>query len=119
MSPEAERAQFVGEMESDRKLPPHSEKCHSIIVRSEFDLSCPLCSILHKVIMLRRRTITNGSSMSEMETAFRLAIALIAKYQIPPALLNDRLYTSPTQSEAARALKAQKLTKRHSQREEF
>lgn len=90
----------------------HADPCHTIVSRSHFDLACAYCAAVHKVILLRRRTVANGASPNEALIAESLAQRLIAKYAVPIAWLRDRLYTSPTQSPAAQAERARRRAQR-------
>jgi hypothetical protein len=79
-----------------RGKPAHDPNCNSILSDCEFDARCRLCALLKKLIYLRRKYLSRkGFFMNpEAQSAKALADRLIAKYEIPQALLLDRFYTS-------------------------
>lgn len=70
----------------------HSDQCSSIIVRCQYDTSCPRCTIINKVVHLRRKRQSLGCSLSEQMSAESAAQAIIARYQLAHAECIDRVY---------------------------
>lgn len=72
--------------------PSHSNDCASIVSRSEFDTRCPRCSIIHKIVHLRRKRMSLGCSMAEQMSAESAAQALITRSGLAHAECIDRMY---------------------------
>lgn len=107
-------AGFGGRVET-RPIPKpllHSLDHKTLWVRSQYDLSCPRCSVINKFIHLKRRNVMNGATLNESLSAQSLAARLCEKYTLTSAEQLDRLYTSPTQSPSAQAEKVRKRRER-------
>jgi hypothetical protein len=89
----------------------HSETCNSQFLLSQFDKTCPRCAQVWKVVQLRRRTIHNGASVTESQTAASLANVLVVKFELTKAELTDRLYTSPTNQLPTRKTRSNRSTR--------
>jgi hypothetical protein len=72
--------------------PRHSPQCSSVFVRCVFDDACPRCSLVNKVVHLRRKRLSLGCSLSEQMSAESVAQAIIIRYQLAPAECVDRVY---------------------------
>ena len=74
-------------------LPKHTPACNDApgggTYAGIFTDGCPLCALIRKVIMLRRRSMINGATYNESTSARGLADALISKYRMPKALYRD------------------------------
>ncbi len=70
----------------------HSPGCSSVFVRCLFDNACPRCSVINKVVHLRRKRQSLGCSLSEQMSAESAAQAIIARNQLAPAECVDRVY---------------------------
>jgi len=90
---------------SSATLGDHLDDCKCQPSRSQFDSRCPRGSTIWKIILLRRKTITNGCSIDESAAALALAQRLIRKHGLVAAELLDRAYTAPSAQPLIRARK--------------
>lgn len=74
------------------QVPVHSDTCSSVIVRCIYDTACPRCTIINKIVHLKRKRTTLGCSLNEQIAAERAAQLLTEKYGLAPAEVVDRLY---------------------------
>src|SRR5258708_6883518 len=72
--------------------PQHSPTCASVIVRCAYDMACPRCSLINKVVHLRRKRLSLGCSFNEQQSAESAAQAIIARYRLAYAECVDRVY---------------------------
>jgi hypothetical protein len=72
--------------------PQHSSQCASVIVRCDYDTTCPRCALINKIVHLRRKRLSLGCSMSEQMSAESAAQAIIARYSLAHAECVDRVY---------------------------
>src|SRR5260370_38712139 len=70
----------------------HTSSCASIISRAQYDTTCARCAQINRIIMLRRKRISNGCSMSEQLAAEAIAQTLVTKYELAFAECIDRAY---------------------------
>ena len=84
----------------------HSSTCATVFQMMRFDRNCPRCTKIEKVIYLRRKTVANGASIEEQESASKLADKLVSQYGLVSAELVDRLYQEDVKAAEAAAKKA-------------
>ncbi len=81
----------------------HKLDCHTQLARMVFDVSCPRCAQIKKVVALRRKTTENGASEEEETAAQMISDALVTKYGLTRGEVYDRLYTPPPTLEVYKA----------------
>lgn len=82
----------------------HLLDCRSALSAMQYDPHCVRCSAIKKVVMLRRKTQSNGCPEDEESAAQTSSDALVAKYGLTRGEVYDRLYVTrqveiPTQKE--------------------
>ena len=60
----------------------HERGCQSNLAACVYDDKCFRCQKIKKVTALRRKTISNGASLSEQVSAFATANAIVVKYKL-------------------------------------
>lgn len=70
----------------------HHDECECNLSENIYDDKCALCTQIKKVVMLRRRTVENGSTPEEETIAQRLAQKLIKQHGMMAADYVDKKY---------------------------
>lgn len=67
-------------------------QCQSNFGAMNYDPECLRCTKINKAIMLRRKTVANGSSEQEAALAILMSDKIIAQYKLSRGDIFDRLY---------------------------